>query len=63
MSSPRSEDGRLGTGRFLTLERRNGWEFVDRPGVDDVAVIIAVTDDDQAVFVEQYREPVCAKMI
>ena len=63
MSNPRSEDGRLGTGRFLTLERRNGWEFVDRPGVDDVAVIIAVTDDDQAVFVEQYREPVRAKMI
>ena len=63
MSKPRPEDGRLGAGRFLTLERRNGWEFVDRPGVDDVAVIIAVTDDDQAVFVEQYREPVRAKMI
>ena len=63
MTTPSFEDGRLGEGRFLTLERRNGWEFVDRPGVDDVAVIIAVTDDDQAVFVEQYREPVRAKMI
>ncbi len=63
MTEPGSEDGLLGAGRFLSLERRNGWEFVDRPGVDDVAVIIAVTDDDQAVFVEQYREPVRAKMI
>ena len=63
MTKPHPEDGLLGAGRFLTLQRRNGWEFVDRPGVDDIAVIIAVTDDDQAVFVEQYREPVRAKMI
>ena len=63
MTKPRPGDGLLGAGRFLSLQRRNGWEFVDRPGVDDVAVIIAVTDDDRAVFVEQYREPVRAKMI
>ena len=63
MTKPPPADGLLGAGRFLTLERRNGWEFVDRPGVDDVAVIIAVTDDNRAVFVEQYREPVRAKMI
>ena len=53
----------LGVGRFLRLQRRNGWEFVDRPEIDAVAVVIAVTEDNCAVFVEQYREPIGAKTI
>ena len=58
-----TEDDVLGSGRFLVLKRRQGWEFVDRPGIDEVAVIIAVTDDNCAVFVEQYREPVSARTV
>ncbi len=53
-----SSDGVLGQGRFLTLLRRNRWEYVERPNVVDVVVLIAVTPDGKAVFVEQYREPV-----
>jgi ADP-ribose pyrophosphatase len=53
----------LGAGRFLRLRRRNGWELVERPGIDDVAVLIAVTPSDELVLVEQYREPVEARMI
>ncbi len=53
----------LGEGRFLQLRRRNGWEFVERVGVRDVAVLIAVTASDELVLVEQYREPVRKKMI
>ena len=63
MTEPRAADGLLGAGRFLTLKRRNGWEFADRPGIEDVVVVVAVTDDDHAVFVEQYREPVQARVI
>ena len=51
-------DGVLGRGRFLTLVRRNRWEYVERPNVVDVVLLIAVTPDGKAVFVEQYREPV-----
>jgi ADP-ribose pyrophosphatase len=51
-------DGVLGQGRFLTLRRRNGWEYVERPAIAEVAVLLAVTPNGQAVFVEQYREPV-----
>ncbi len=53
----------LGEGRFLRLQKRNGWEFVERVGVSDVAVLIAVTAADELMLVEQYREPVRAKMI
>ena len=53
----------LGEGRFLRLSRRHGWELVGRPGIDDVAVLIAVTSSDELVLVEQYREPVEARMI
>ena len=57
------EDDVLGSGRFLVLKRRQDWEFVDRPGIDEVAVVVAVTDDRCAVFVEQYREPVDTRTI
>ncbi len=53
----------LGKGRFLRLCRRNDWEFVERPAIDDIAVLIAVTSDDELVLVEQYREPVATRMI
>jgi ADP-ribose pyrophosphatase len=56
-------DGILGQGRFLTLRRRNGWEFVERPRIAEVAVLIAVTPHGEAVFVEQYREPVQSRTI
>jgi len=61
--STASSDGILGEGRFLTLRRRKTWEFVERPKVADVAVLIATTPDGQAVFVEQYREPVESRTI
>ena len=53
----------LGTGRFLELRKRHSWEYVARPGVDEVVVIIAVTANNEAVLIEQYREPVLARMI
>ena len=56
-------DGVLGMGRYLQLRRRNRWEFVERKGVAGVVVLVAVTDEHEAVLVEQYREPVQAKMI
>ena len=48
----------LGEGRFLRLVRRNGWEFVQRIGVDGVVAIVAVTGDRELVVVEQKRPAV-----
>ena len=42
----------LGAGRFLRLRRRNGWELVERPGIDDIAVLIAVTSSDELVLAD-----------
>ena len=53
----------LGGGRFLELRKRNGWEYVARKGVNEVVVVVAVTADDKAVLIEQYREPVRARVI
>ena len=47
----------LHEGRFLALRQRGRWEFVDRVNAHAAAVIIAVTDHDEIVLVEQYREP------
>ena len=57
------EDAVLGVGKYLRLQRRNRWEFVDRAGITEVAVIVAVTETNEAVFVQQHREPVAASMI
>lgn len=48
----------LASGRHLTLVSRDGWEFVERPGVTGIVVMAAVTDDRKLVLIEQPRPPV-----
>jgi ADP-ribose pyrophosphatase len=50
-------------GNYLSLVRIDGWEFADRPGIDGVVVILAVTNDDRLVLTEQYRKPVDINVI
>ncbi len=50
-------------GRFLRLVERDGWEYVERVNVRDVAVLVPTTDDGRIVLVEQFRIPVRAQMI
>lgn len=44
-------------GRFLDFVERNGWEYVTRSNASGVVAIIALTDDDELVLVEQHRPP------
>jgi ADP-ribose pyrophosphatase len=53
----------LYTGKFLSLVKEGRWEYAARVGVTGAAVIIAVTDDQKVLFVEQYRIPVHARTI
>jgi ADP-ribose pyrophosphatase len=55
---PTSHDKVLWEGRHLKMILRNGWECVERPGVTGIVGIVAVTDDNKLVLVEQYRPPV-----
>ena len=48
----------IGVGRFLRLRVRDGWEYVERPNIRGIAVIVAVTDDAKLLLVEQYRASV-----
>jgi ADP-ribose pyrophosphatase len=48
----------LGQGRFLRLVRRDGWEQVERIGVREIVVIVAVTPAGELLLVEQHRPPV-----
>lgn len=53
----------LGEGRFLRLVRRRGWEIAERPGVEAIVAILAVTGDDQVILIEQYREAVRSRVV
>ncbi len=50
-------------GKYLRLIDDDGWEFAQRTGVTGVVVIIAITDRDEIVLVEQYRKPVGARVL
>ncbi|MEE4297064.1 MAG: NUDIX hydrolase [Wenzhouxiangella sp.] len=51
----------LYSGRFLSLNERSGWEFVERQHA--VAVLIAWTPDRELLLVEQYRIPIQQRTI
>ena len=50
-------------GRYLSLKERDRWEYVTRANAHAVAVLVAVTPDDEIVLVEQYRRPVDSRVI
>lgn len=45
----------LGEGRFVRLREENGYEFAERKGCTGIISVVAVTDRDELVFVEQFR--------
>lgn len=53
----------LHTGKFLALIQEGHWEYVNRVNATGAAVIIAVTDDQKVLLVEQYRIPVHARTV
>lgn len=42
-------------GRWLSLRRRGHWEYAERNNPGGAVIILAVTPDDNILFVEQYR--------
>jgi len=46
-------------GKFLSVIKRDGWEYVQRnTNTGDVVSITAITKDNEIILVEQYRIPV-----
>jgi ADP-ribose pyrophosphatase len=50
-------------GKHVLVLERDGWEFVERKKGKSAVVILAVTDDDRIILVEQFRRPVNARVI
>ena len=53
----------LYAGKFLALVKEGRWEYVDRIGATGAAIIVAVTEEQKLLLVEQYRIPVHARTI
>src|ERR1043165_9574664 len=53
----------LCAGKFLALVKEGRWEYVDRIEATGAAIIVAVTEEQKLLFVEQYRIPVHARTI
>src|SRR5690606_38637361 len=65
MNTPAQDPELLYEGQWLRLVRRGHWESCERThGRDGLAVlVIAVTPDDEVLFVDQYRVPLGARTI
>ena len=64
MASPIPSGKRtLAAGAHLRLVVRNGWEFVERPNVAGIVVIVGTTNHGGLVLVTQWREPVGAHVV
>lgn len=53
----------LHTGEFLTLVREGHWEYVNRVRARGAAIIVAITEEQKLLLVEQYRIPVHVRTI
>ena len=53
----------LFSGKFLALIAEGHWEYVHRVNATGAAIILAVTDDQKVLLVEQYRIPVHTRTI
>lgn len=50
-------------GKHLQFVVQDGWEYVDRPAISGIVVIVAKTPAGKLLLVEQHRPPVAAKVI
>jgi ADP-ribose pyrophosphatase len=53
----------LCTGKYLTMVKRGSWEYVTRTTTQPAVAIVAITDDDRLVLVEQFRPPIGDRVI
>jgi ADP-ribose pyrophosphatase len=53
----------LGEGKYIRLVREGTWEYAERTLALGAVAVVAVTDDDKLVLIEQYREPIHNRII
>lgn len=50
-------------GKFISVVKDGNWEYVTRPNVPGIVVVVPMTEDDEFVFIEQYRIPIKSNSI
>jgi ADP-ribose pyrophosphatase len=45
-------------GKFVRMVSRNGWEYASRKNLSGIVGIIAVTDENELILIEQFRPPI-----
>lgn len=64
MNNKTAESKLVYSGKFLRMFKRGTWEYVERSHAGGLAaIILAVTPDDNVLFVEQFRVPLQASTI
>jgi nicotinamidase-related amidase/8-oxo-dGTP pyrophosphatase MutT (NUDIX family) len=53
----------LAEGIHLRMIESRGWEFAERRNVQGVVIIVPITDQQELVIIEQYREPLGRRSI
>jgi ADP-ribose pyrophosphatase len=53
----------LHSGKFIALVKEGHWEYADRTNATGAAIIVAVTEEQKLLLVEQYRIPVHGRTI
>jgi nicotinamidase/pyrazinamidase len=54
---------KLSGGKFISIMQTGRWEYAQRTNAKAVVVIVALTEDDEIVFIEQFREPIGKRCI
>lgn len=50
-------------GKFLRFVKKSEWEFIERINCSGIVIIVAMTQDDKVILVEQFRPPVGKNVI
>jgi ADP-ribose pyrophosphatase len=50
-------------GRYLRLKKRGNWEYAERTNAGSAVIIVALTPENNLLFVEQFRVPLNVKTI
>lgn len=50
-------------GKYLQMVQAGHWEYVERPDIPGAVAILAVTDREELVLIEQHRIPLAAHVV
>ena len=53
----------VASGKFIQLVNDNGWEYAERVNTTGIVAIVALTRDNEIIFVEQYRPAIRKRVI